>query len=81
MSSSDNKRTQGFPWSSRDWCTREGAIALKAMIEAFWRARGKAVQIMLHPVGYVPAVRSARFDVRSDMVDALPVRDLKQEAA
>lgn len=55
-----------------DYTSREGAMALKAKIEAYWRERGKNVMIALHNVGFHPAIRAARFDVRSDMVNGLP---------
>ncbi|MBL8545037.1 MAG: hypothetical protein JNL81_01155 [Hyphomonadaceae bacterium] len=55
-----------------DFCSREGAHALKAKIEAYWRERGQHVQIMLHNVGFHPAIRAARFDVRSDMINGMP---------
>ena len=55
-----------------DFCSREGAHALKAKIEAYWAERGQKVQIMLHNVGFHPAIRAARFDVRSDMVNGMP---------
>jgi hypothetical protein len=55
-----------------DYCSREGAMALKAKIEAYWRERGQDVMIALHNVGFHPAIRAARFDVRSDMVNGMP---------
>ena len=55
-----------------DFCSREGAHALKAKIEAYWAERGHTVQVMLHNVGFHPAIRAARFDVRSDMVNGMP---------
>lgn len=55
-----------------DFCSRDGANALKAKIEAYWRERGASVQVMLHNVGFHPAIRAARFDVRSDMVNGMP---------
>jgi len=55
-----------------DYCSREGAIKLKALIEAYWRERGKDVMIALHNVGFHPAIRAARYDVRSDMVNGMP---------
>ena len=55
-----------------DFCSREGAETLKAKIEAYWRERGHNVMIALHNVGFHPAIRAARFDVRSDMVNGLP---------
>jgi len=55
-----------------DWCSRDGALALKAKIEAYWRERGQEVAIALHNVGFHPAIRAARFDVRSDMLNGMP---------
>lgn len=55
-----------------DFCSRDGAQALKNKIEAYWAERGQKVQIMLHNVGFHPAIRAARFDVRSDMVNGMP---------
>jgi len=55
-----------------DYCTREGALALKTKIEAYWRERGQDVMIALQNVGFHPAIRAARFDVRSDMVNGMP---------
>jgi hypothetical protein len=55
-----------------DFCSRSGANELKAKIEAYWAARGQNVQVMLHNVGFHPAIRAARFDVRSDMVNGMP---------
>lgn len=65
-----------------DYTSREGAMALKAKIEAYWRERGKDVMIALHNVGFHPAIRAARFDVRSDMVNGLPrAHGVKKPAA
>ena len=55
-----------------DFCSRDGAHALKAKIEAYWRERGHNVMVALHNVGFHPAIRAARFDVRSDMVNGMP---------
>ena len=60
------------PDGEADYCSREGAQALKDKIEAYWRARGRDVMLSLHNVGFHPAIRAARFDVRSDMVNGLP---------
>lgn len=60
------------PNPSRDFCSRSGAQELKAKIEAYWRERGQAVQVMLHDVGFHPAIRAARVDVRSDMQNGFP---------
>ncbi|MGQ0532239.1 MAG: hypothetical protein ACT4OF_06055 [Caulobacteraceae bacterium] len=55
-----------------DFCSRDGAHALKAKIEAYWRERGHTVMVALHNVGFHPAIRAARFDVRSDMINGMP---------
>lgn len=55
-----------------DFCSRDGAHALKAKIEAYWRERGHTVMVALHNVGFHPAIRAARYDVRSDMVNGMP---------
>lgn len=62
----------GGQTSEADYCSREGASALKMKIEAYWRERGQDVLLSLHNVGFHPAIRAARFDVRSDMVNGLP---------
>ena len=49
-----------------------GANALKVRIEAYWSARGHAVQVMLVEGGFSPALRASRVDVRSDLVNGLP---------
>lgn len=55
-----------------DVCSKEGAKKLAAKIEAYWRERGQDVHIRFHDAGFVPSMRSARSDVRSDMVNGLP---------
>ncbi len=55
-----------------DFCSREGAQRLKEKIEAYWREKGQNVTLSLHNVGFHPAIRAARFDVRSDMVNGMP---------
>ncbi len=55
-----------------DYCSRDGALNLKNKIEAYWRDRGHNVMIALHNVGFHPAIRAARYDVRSDMVNGMP---------
>jgi hypothetical protein len=60
-----------------DYTSREGAAALKAKIEAYWAERGMTVMLALHNVGFHPAIRAARYDVRSDMVNGLPRAAMK----
>jgi hypothetical protein len=80
----------GDAWSSiggnnsaepADYCSRDGAMALKTKIESYWRERGQDVMLSLHNVGFHPAIRAARFDVRSDMVNGLPRGSLNAPAA
>lgn len=59
---------------SGDWCTNDGARKLKDKIEAYWRDRGFDVGIDLVDAGFVPAMRSGRTDVRSDMINGMPVK-------
>lgn len=63
-----------------DFCSRDGAMALKEKIEAYWRERGQHVMIALHNVGFHPAIRAARYDVRSDMVNGMPRAKAKKPA-
>lgn len=55
-----------------DYCGREGALELKKKIEAYWADRGQDVTVLLHNVGFHPAIRAARFDIRSDLVNGMP---------
>ncbi len=55
-----------------DHCTEEGARRLKQRIEQYWQERGYDVSIDLMEAGFMPAMRSARTDIRSDMVNGLP---------
>jgi hypothetical protein len=63
-----------------DYCSRAGAQALKDKIEAYWRERGHNVMIALHNVGFHPAIRAARYDVRSDMINGMPRQSVKAAA-
>ena len=60
--------------ATNDFCTREGALRLKERIEAYWKERGYDVNIELTEAGFMPAMRSARTDVRSNMVNGMPRR-------
>lgn len=57
-----------------DFCTNDGARRLKQKIEDYWREKGYAVDIKLIDAGFMAAMRSARCDVRSDMVNGFPSR-------
>lgn len=58
---------------TNDYCTREGAERLKTQIEAYWAERGRKVNINLVNGGFLASMRSARTDVRSNMVNGIPV--------
>lgn len=57
---------------TNDYCTTEGARRLKQRIEEYWKDRGFDVNVDLIDAGFMPAMRSARTDVRSNMVNGLP---------
>jgi hypothetical protein len=56
----------------KDWCNEDGAQRLKSKIEEYWTQRGFEVNIDLVDAGFVAAMRSARTDVRSNMVNGMP---------
>ena len=55
-----------------DFCNTDGARRLKSKIEDYWRDRGYDVDVKLIDAGFMAAMRSARTDVRSDMVNGMP---------
>jgi hypothetical protein len=57
-----------------DFCTSDGARRLKQRIEEYWRERGYEVDVKLVDASFVAAMRSARTDVRSNMINGLPTR-------
>ena len=57
-----------------DFCNVDGARRLKMRIEEYWRERGYNVDVKLIEAGFVAAMRSARTDVRSDMVNGFPTK-------
>ncbi|MEM1147942.1 MAG: hypothetical protein AAF582_05555, partial [Pseudomonadota bacterium] len=60
----------------KDWCNTDGARRLKDKIAEYWADRGYEVEVDLVDAGFVPAMRSARTDVRSNMVNGMPRRKL-----
>ena len=56
-----------------DYCTREGAERIKKQIEEYWAERGLKVSISLVQGGFLASMRSARTDVRSNMINGIPV--------
>ena len=57
---------------ANDWCNQDGAKRLKQKIEDYWSERGFDVNIDLVDAGFIAAMRSARTDVRSNMVNGMP---------
>ena len=55
-----------------DFCTEDGALRIKHKIEEYWKNRGFDVNIDLVDAGFIPAMRSARTDIRSNMVNGMP---------
>ena len=53
---------------------RQGAKELKTRVEAYWRERGHEVHVLLVEAPFSSAIRSARDDTRSELVDGLPRR-------
>lgn len=63
-----------------DLCDEDGASRLAAKIREFWRKKGFDVDVEMKPEGFVSTMRSARTDVRSDMVNGMPRRNAHAEA-
>ena len=63
-----------------DLCTNDGAARLAAKIKDFWRKKGFDVDVETHDEGFVSTMRSARTDLRSDMVNGMPRRNIAVEA-
>lgn len=63
-----------------DLCNRDGASRLAAKIQEFWRKRGFDVSVEMKDEGFVSTMRSARTDVRSDMINGMPTRIVQAEA-
>lgn len=57
-----------------DLCNKEGASRLQKLIVEFWKKKGFDVDVKLVNEGFVSTMRSARTDVRSDMVNGMPRR-------
>ena len=61
-----------LPRDTGEYTDRAGAELLKARIEAYWRERGYEIQVTLAQAAFAPALRAARFDIRSELVNGLP---------
>jgi hypothetical protein len=63
-----------------DFCNTDGARRIKNKIEDYWRDRGYDVDVKLIDAGFMAAMRSARTDVRSDMVNGMPRKRRPEDA-
>lgn len=63
-----------------DYCTKDGALRIKEKIEAYWAERGHDVRVDLVQGGFLASMRSARTDVRSNMVNGVPTRSTENFA-
>jgi len=63
-----------------DYCTKEGAERLKNQIEAYWAERGHDVRVNLINGGFLASMRSARTDVRSNLINGVPTRSTENFA-
>ena len=63
-----------------DYCTRDGAERIKKQIEEYWAERGRPVTIDLVQGAFLASMRSARTDVRSNMVNGIPIRNTENFA-
>lgn len=72
MSAAEPHIEKYYPVEPLEWCDKQGAQALKEKIEAYWRERGCTVNVDLQVAGFHPIMRSARIDVRSDLLNGWP---------
>jgi len=63
-----------------DLCTDDGAMRLATKIQDFWRKKGYDVDTETIAKGFVSTMRSARTDIRSDMVNGMPRRNSAADA-
>ncbi len=57
-----------------DLCDHDGANRLAMKIQEFWRKRGFDVDVEMKEEGFVSTMRSARTDLRSNMINGMPTR-------
>lgn len=57
-----------------DLCDRDGASRLAAKIKDFWRKKGFEVDVEMRDEGFVSTMRSARTDLRSNMINGMPTQ-------
>lgn len=57
-----------------EYCDRRGAEKIAQMIRDYWAMHGADVQVGVVHAGFVPVMRGSRYDVRSDLINGLPVK-------
>ena len=63
-----------------DLCNRDGASRLAQKIQDFWRKQGFDVVVEMKDEGFVSTMRSDRTDVRSNMINGMPINELADAA-
>ena len=63
-----------------DFCDQDGARRLAQKIQDFWRKKGFDVVVEMRDEGFVSTMRSARTDVRSNMINGMPTKIFSAEA-
>lgn len=63
----------------RDYFTEDGARLIKEKIVAYWLERGLRVEVYFKHGAFAPALRTARVDVRSNMINGIPSKIPKKE--
>lgn len=63
-----------------DLCDKDGASRLALKIQEYWRKKGFEVEVETREEGFVSTMRSARTDLRSDMVNGMPRRIVEADA-
>ena len=65
------------PRCSAEWCSDPAASELRNKIEAYWRKRGFAIQTEAVDAEYVDTCRTARVDIRSNLINGLPPKSAR----
>lgn len=55
-----------------DLANRDGAIKLRDHLIAYWLERGYEIEAEVIEMGFTPAMRSVRWDVRTNLVNGRP---------
>ncbi len=56
----------------RNFTTEEGAAQLASQIRAYWAEQGADVVAWAEKTEFDPRLRACRFDVRTNLVNAMP---------